>query len=212
MASTRDLTSLALIFPDGKGEFDLLVFFWCPELTARERVRKDGVNYDLWIRDGYIFETEGNVVDYGYIRRFISGYKQLDGTVSFDENCLSKKYAIQSIAFDRWNSSQLVIDLQNDGATLTPFGQGFASMSTPTKEFEKLILTSKVRHFGNPVLRWQVGNVQIKTDPSGNQKPDKDKSSEKIDGIVASIMALGEYMTFNKSDESIYTKQPMRFL
>ena len=120
---------------------------------------------------------------------------------------------MRSIAFDRWNSSQTIIDLQNEGLTFTPFGQGYGSMSAPTKEFEKLVLAGKVEHFGNPVLRWMLASTVVMTDPAGNIKPDKAKSSQKIDGIVASIMGLGEWMTAQAKEESNpYNKRGMRFL
>ena len=120
-------------------------------------------------------------------------------------NELGGKYNIKSIAFDRWNSSQLVINLTDDGAILSPFGQGYASMSAPTKELEKMVLKNEINHLGNPVLRWQMQNVSLRTDPAENIKIDKAKSSEKVDGIVALVMALGEWMTDDTEGESVYS-------
>ena len=107
---------------------------------------------------------------------------------------LGLEYNIQSMAYDRWNASQLVIDLQNEGANMSPFGQGFLSMSAPTKELEKLILGEKIIHDGNPVINWMLSNVALQEDAAGNINPNKAKSTEKIDGLVALIMSLGEYM------------------
>ena len=151
---------------------------------------KDKVPYNQWQKDGYLITTPGDVQDYEFIRAKV--------------NELGGIYNIKSIAFDRWNSSQLVVNLSEDGASLSPFGQGYASMSAPTKELEKLVLKKRLNHFGNPVLRWQMQNVSLRIDPAENIKVDKARSSEKVDGIVALIMALGEFLTDESPGESIY--------
>ena len=189
LASTRDLSALTLIFPMEDGLIHVLPFYWLPELTAQERSQKDKVPYTTWAKQGYINLTDGDVQDYNFIRHTI--------------NELALKYQIKSIAFDRWNSSQLVNNLVEDGATMSPFGQGYASMSAPTKELEKYVLKKKLVHGNNPVLRWQVQNVQLRTDPAGNIKIDKARSSEKVDGVVSLAMALGEYMS-NDTGASVY--------
>ena len=171
-----------LIFPNDDGErFEVLPYFWIPKDNALERSRKDGVDYDLWIQQGLITATEGNVIDYKYIR------KQIQDILT--------DYQIQNLAFDRWGANQLVLDLQDDGCPLEPFGQGFASMSNPTKCLETLLLGKKINHGNNKVLNWMSGNCQTSQDPAGNIKLDKKKSGRgnKIDGIVALVMALGIY-------------------
>ena len=120
--------------------------------------------------------TEGNVIHYDFIEHFIEE--------------LGKKYHIKEIAFDRWGATQMTQDLEGMGFTVVPFGQGYASMSPPTKEFYKLLMEGRIQHGGNPILRWMAGNVVVDTDPAGNIKCTKAKSPEKIDGIVAAIMAL----------------------
>ena len=100
------------------------------------------------------------------------------------------KYNIREIAFDRWGAVQMTQNLENLGFTVVPFGQGFKDMSPPTKELMKLTLEEKIAHGGHPVLRWMMDNIFIRTDPAGNIKADKEKSTEKIDGAVATIMAL----------------------
>lgn len=192
LASTRDLSSFVLIFPI-EDKFIILPFFFCPEETIYTRTMKDKVPYTQWQRDGHLITTPGDVQDYDFIRKKI--------------NELGGKYNIKSIAFDRWNSSQLVINLADDGATLTPFGQGYASMSAPTKELEKLVLKKHLNHLDNPVLRWQMQNVSLRTDPAENIKVDKAKSSEKVDGVVATIMGLGEFLTDESDGESIYNER-----
>jgi phage terminase large subunit-like protein len=176
LASTRDVTALVAVFPDDDGGFDVLPFFWVPEDTMTARVTRDRVPYDQWQSDGQLFTTSGNVCDYDVIREFVRE--------------LADEFDIREIAFDRWGATQLVTQLQGDGATCVPIGQGFASLSAPTKELEKLILSGQVRHGGHPVLRWMAGNVAVEQDPAGNVKPSKKKSTERIDGVVALVMAL----------------------
>jgi phage terminase large subunit-like protein len=117
---------------------------------------------------------------------------------------LSEQYQIREIAYDRWNATQLVRDLEDDGATMVPFGQGFVSMSAPTKELLNLVLSHRVRHGGHPVLRWMADNMVVRKDPAGNLKPDKEKSTEKIDGMVALIMALDRAMRHEGEGSSVY--------
>ena len=98
----------------------------------------------------------------------------------------------------------------NERMECKPFGQGYGSMSAPSKEFEKLVLSGRIEHFGNPVLRLMLASTVIKTDPAGNIEPDKEKSVQKIDGIAASIMALGEWMTAQAAEENDpYSKRRM---
>jgi len=149
-----------------------------------------GVPYDVWAREGLIHTTPGNVTDYDAIRAFIGE--------------LARKYRIEEIAYDRWNASQLVTQLTEDGATLVDMGQGFASMSAPSKELEKLILGRMLRHGGHPVLRWMMSNVAVVQDAAGNIKPAKDKSAEKIDGVVALIMAIARAVVSIEGGPSIY--------
>ena len=178
LSSTTDITSFVLVFPpeDEDDKFVVLPYFWIPEDTLDLRVKRDHVPYDLWERQGYLMTTEGNVVHYGYIEEFI------------DE--LGRRYNIREIAFDRWGAVQMSQNLEGMGFTVVPFGQGFKDMSPPTKELMKLVLEKRVAHGGHPVLRWMMDNVFIRKDPAGNIKPDKEKSTEKIDGAVAMIMAL----------------------
>ena len=191
LASTMDLSSLVLYFPMEEQKDVVLVWFWCPEASAEIRGRKYKLPYDEWIGDGYIKATPGDVQDYEYIRQ--------------DINEIVADYDLQSIAFDRWNSSQLIIQLsQQDGIPMSQFGQGYRSMSAPSKELEKLVLKKEINHLRNPVLRWQCENVQLQTDPAGNIKINKQKSSEKVDGMVALVMALGEMMTDESPGDSIY--------
>ncbi|MBO5700366.1 MAG: terminase large subunit [Bacteroidales bacterium] len=199
LSNVSDITAFVLIFKDDEGRLYLKPYFWIPEDTLKDKIAKENVFYAEWVQKGYVKVTPGNVVDYDYIRA--------------DIDKIADEYNVMSIAYDRWNSSQMVINMQSDGFTMSPFGQGYGSMSAPTKEFEKMVLQGKVEHFGNPVLRWMMSSVAIQRDPAGNIKPDKRKSSQKIDGVVASIMALGEMMTaMADEDSNPYNSRGLRSL
>lgn len=178
LSSTSDITALVLAFPPRSDDekYILLPFFWLPEDTLELRCRRDHVLYDVWQKQGFIQTTEGNVIHYGFIEKFIER--------------LGETYHIREIAYDRWNATQMVQNLEDMGFTMVPFGQGFKDMSPPSKELFKLLMEGNIIHGGNPVLKWMASNVVMRQDPAGNIKPDKEKSVEKIDGIVASIMAL----------------------
>ena len=201
LSSTTDITAFVLVFPptDEDDHYYILPYFWLPEETLDLRVRRDHVPYDLWQRQGFLMTTEGNVVHYGFIENFI------------DE--LGTRFNIREIAFDRWGAVQMSQNLEGLGFTLVQFGQGYRDMSPPTKELMKLTLEQKIAHNGHPVLRWNMDNIFIKRDPAGNIKPDKEKSTEKIDGSVATIMALDRAIRCgNDSGDSIYDERDLLVL
>lgn len=191
LSSTTDITAFVLVFPPRTDEekFIVLPYFWIPDENLKIRVRRDHVPYDIWEKQGYIKTTEGNVVHYGFIESFIED--------------LGTKYNIKEIAFDRWGAVQMVQNLEGMGFTVVPFGQGYKDMSPPSKELMKLTLEKKIAHSGNPVLRWMMDNIFVKTDPAGNIKPDKEKSTERIDGAVALVMALDRAIR-NENRDSVY--------
>lgn len=195
LSSTGDITALVLIFPprDKNEKYVLLPYFWIPEETIPRRVKANSVPYDIWEKQGYIMATEGNVIHYNFIEKFIMD--------------LSEKYHILEIAVDRWNATQMIQNLEGEGFTIVPFGQGFSSMSAPMKEFYRLLMEGRIIHGGNPVLRWMAGNVVIDTDPAGNIKVTKAKSKEKIDGIVAAIMALDRCIRQEGQSGSVYDER-----
>lgn len=198
LASSSDIAAFVLDFPNEAGEEEthtILPFFWIPQDNLVERARKDRVPYDAWQRAGLIRTTPGNVIDYGRIVRDIEE--------------LAEVYNIREIAFDRWGAFQVSQQLEGAGMTMVGFGQGFQSMSGPTKELLRLVLDGKVRHGGNAVLRWMADNVVVSSDPSGNVKPNKQKSREKIDGIVAGIMALDRAMR-HQNTASVYEQRGIR--
>ena len=200
LSATTDITAFVLVFPpeEEADKYSILPFFWIPEDNIELRVRRDHVQYDLWERQGYLMTTEGKVVHYGYIEKFIEE--------------LGTKYNIKEIAFDRWGAVQMVQNLEGLGFTVVPFGQGFKDMSPPSKELMKLTLEEKLAHGGHPVLRWMVDNIFVRTDPAGNIKPDKEKSTEKIDGVVATIMALDRAIRHGGSNGSVYDERGILML
>ena len=191
LSSTSDLTTLVLVFPplDESEPYIILPFFWLPNETLSLRVRRDHVMYDVWEKQGFLKTTEGNVVHYGYIEKFIVE--------------LGERFNIREIGYDRWNASMMVQALEEDGFTMVPFGQGFRDMSAPTKELMRLVLEHRINHGGHPVLRWNMDNAFVRTDPAGNIKIDKEKSTEKVDGAVAMVMALDRAMK-NQNGGSVY--------
>ena len=193
LSSTTDITAFVLVFPpeDEDDKYIVLPYFWIPEETLDLRVRRDHVPYDIWKKQGFLETTEGNVVHYGYIEKFIEK--------------LGEIFNIREIAFDRWGAVQMVQNLEGMGFTVVPFGQGFKDMSPPTKELMKLTLEQKIAHGGHPVLRWMMDNIFIRTDPAGNIKADKEKSTEKIDGVIATIMGLDRAIRCgNDNGASVY--------
>jgi len=194
LSSTSDLTTLVLVFPPENEDepYIVLPFFWLPDETLGLRVRRDHVMYDVWERQDFIQTTEGNVVHYGHIERFIVQ--------------LGERYNIREIAYDRWNATMMVQALEDDGFTMVPFGQGYKDMSPPTKELMRIVLERKLNHGGHPVLRWNMDNAFVRTDPAGNLKIDKEKSTEKVDGAVALVMALDRAMK-NQNGGSVYDER-----
>jgi len=176
LSSSIDIAALVFLFPFGD-LFKVLPFFFIPEDSMYLRSKKDRVPYEVWERQGHVIATEGNVIDYKAIYEKIEEF--------------NKKHHIVEIAYDRWGMTQLSQDLAGAGYTMVPFGQGFASMAAPTRELIKLVLEKKIPHGGNPVLRWMADNMAVEQDAAGNQKPSKKGSRERIDGMVALIMALG---------------------
>lgn len=195
LSSTSDITAFVLVFPPRFEEENYIVlpYFWLPEDTLELRCRRDHVLYDVWERHGYIKTTEGNVVHYGFIEKFIED--------------LSEIYHIKEIAYDRWNATQMVQNLEGMGLTMVPFGQGYKDMSPPSKELYKLMMEGKIQHGGHPVLKWMGQNVVMRQDPAGNIKPDKEKSVEKIDGIVALIMGLDRCIRHQTDEGSVYDER-----
>ena len=195
LSSTTDITAFVLVFPPNErfDKYIILPFFWIPEDTIDLRVRRDHVPYDTWQKQGVINCTEGNVIYYKYIEKFI------------DE--LGDRYHIKEIAFDRWGAEQMVQDLTEMGFTVVRFGQGYKDMSPPTKELMRMVLALEIAHPNHPVLNWMMDNVVVTKDPAENIKIDKAKSSEKVDGPVAMVMALSRAIAGGGTSASVYDER-----
>lgn len=179
LSTKLDITALVLAFPpiaEGDDAWPLVCRFYVPQENVMLRVRRDRVPYDAWIRDGWLLATPGNVIDYAFIQR--------------DLLALAAKYSLQEVAFDPWNATQLANDLMGEGIQMVETRQGYKTMSEPSKEFQAMIAAKRIRHGGHPVLRWHVSNVAVRMDPNENIAPNKEASAERIDGAVATIMAL----------------------
>lgn len=195
LSSSTDVTAFVLVFPPRTEEekYIVLPYYWIPEDTIELRVRRDHVPYDEWLGRDEVKATEGNVIHYAYIEKFIEE--------------LGTRYNIREIAFDRWGAVQMTQNLEGMGFTVVPFGQGFRDMSPPTKELMKLVLEQKIAHGGNVPLRWMMDNVYVKTDSAGNIKMDKEKSTERIDGAVALVMALDRAIRNTGNLDSVYNER-----
>jgi phage terminase large subunit-like protein len=177
LSTTTDLSCFAMVFKRDTAGYDVLLRFWVPQENAARREKRDRVTYLQWIREGHITATPGNSIDYDYIRR--------------DINELGKRFDIREIAADRWNATQIIGQLEGDGFNIFAFGQGFKDMSPAAKEFERAIVAGEIAAGSNPVMRWMVSNASIEIDAASNIKPSKRKSTERIDGIVSTVMGIG---------------------
>ena len=192
LSSSVDLSAFALLFPPGDGldRWTTILRFFMPKENVDEKARKDGVPYDMWIRAGLIVSTPGNVIDYAFIREEVRNAAQL--------------YDLRQLAYDPWGAVKLISELQDDldpqrdKDVLVECRQGYKSLSPPTKELMNLVLARKLNHGNNPVLRWCADNVVVEKDPAENIKPTKAKAKNRIDGIVALIMALSRGMVHHE--------------
>jgi len=137
------------------------------------------VPYETWEREGYIETTPGAATNYKYVVRSLAD--------------IAARYDVRAIAFDRWRIEDLRREMDAEGIEIpmVEFIQGFKSFSPAIDELERLVADGRLVHDGNPVLNWNIGNTVIETDAAGNRKPTKVRSREKIDGLVALVMALG---------------------
>ena len=227
LSSTTDITALALVFPPSRidpdatqrliarmddigdegapdedippsstrpeDEWIVVWRFYMPADNIRDRAEADRASYDLWAKQGHVTLTPGNVVDYDYIRR--------------DINEWSEKVNIRQIAIDRWGATHMSTLLMKDGFDVQGFGQGFASMTAPSKFLEWLVYSGSLAHGGNPVSDWMSQNVVVTEDEARNIKPVKSKSTGRIDGIVALIMAIGLAISQTEETSSPYEER-----
>lgn len=191
LSSKIDMTAFVLLFPpdDINKKWIVLPRFWVPEDKVRERYETDKVPYPEWVQEGYLLTTPGNVIDYDFIEHEII--------------TLRDRYDIQEIGYDPWNAMQTAVNLEDEGLTMVETRQGYKTMSPAMKEIEQLTMGKKLKHSGHPVLRWNVGNVQVKMDENENIRPVKGKGTERIDGLVALINAMARAM-LHEDTTSVY--------
>ncbi len=180
LASVEDVTAFSLAFPSPDGSYDALWRFWLPEDRLPALSKRTAGESDVWVREGWLRTTPGNVVDNDEIVRQIVA----DGS----------RFQLKTVAFDRWGATDVTRRLMDDGLDCVPTGQGYQSMTGPLKEMLRLVKQQRLRHGGNPVMRWMVDNLAVDIDSAANVKPAKDKASDKIDGVPALAMALRECM------------------
>jgi len=201
LAAVEDVTAFVMVFPMDDGSIKVVPKMFVSEAAVERRRTQTGGSYDTFVKDNELIVTEGNSTDYAVIERVVKECAEL--------------YDLQSIAFDRWNSNSLVANLTDAGIEMDPFGQGFISMTAPIKNAEILIKKKLLHHGGNGMLRWMAANVVTKKDDAENIKFSKSKAGDKIDGIIAMIMALGEMITMEGKDVtgvSTYESQGIRLL
>ncbi len=201
LSSNTDISCWLMLFPpEAEDEpYWVLPRFFIPEDNIEARVKRDRVPYDAWQRAGLLVATPGNVIDYDFI------------VAQIDQD--AHGYDVAEIGFDRWGATKIQTTLMNVGGAdwVVPIGQGFASMSPPMKELEKLILGGQLGHGGHPILAWMADNLVAVADPAGNLKPDKANSREKIDGMVALIMSV-DRATREGGGESMYEHEGLLIL
>ena len=214
LARVEDLVALAMVWQgEERGTVDLRVLFWMPEEGVQEKAEKWRLpQLRQWIDEGWIKTTPGFAIDTAFLRQAISGVTTDDmGRLSKrrDLASVAERYEVQELAFDRWRATDLVIHQlgEVDGLPLAEHGQGYASMSAPSKEFEKRVMNGTIRHDGNPAMDWMIGHCVVDMDPAENIKPNKQKSRHKIDGIVAAVMAVGRLTAARPQPKSVYGRR-----
>lgn len=179
LSRTADLTAYGLVFPPTEADpyYGVLAHSFLPNSDLRNKELKDGVPYFTWGKQGYIQFIDGRIIDPDVIVDKIRESRDL--------------YDLQAVAYDPWDSKEVVRALNDEGLTMLEFRQGYRSLSLPTKKLLEVIIGEKLRYNSNPVLTWNISNLKVDMDPAGNCKPNKSKSKEKIDMAVALVMALG---------------------
>lgn len=200
LAATEDVCSFCLVFPRDNGDMKVLVWNFVSSAAVERRRGKTGASYDAFVTKGDLIVTDGNSTDYNYI------YKKVT-------EC-AEMFDLQSTAFDRFNSSSLVQRFMEAGLDMDPYGQGYVSMTPPIREMEIMVKRKQLHHGGHSMLRWMASNIQVKMDEAMNIKFNKSRSGDKIDGMVALAMAVGEWMTCNRQGDgsSVYEDQGLRVL
>jgi phage terminase large subunit-like protein len=197
LSSKLDLTALVLAFELGAGALELVCRFWLPQARLDEYARQEQTrHFTDWARQGWLAATPGNVVDYAFVREEVLQ--------------LARRHQLEELGYDPWGSTQLALQLQEDGINVVEIHQSYKTLSEPSKDLEARVVDGKVRHAGNPVLRYCVSNAVVTSDPVGNIKPDKARASGRIDGVVAAVMALSRLICAPKPGTNVYEARGIR--
>lgn len=204
LSSTTDLSALVWFFPvqDGLDVPAVLVRAYKPADLVKEHAKRDRLPYERWIKEGALYETPGNVVDYGFIER-----KILDDATKFRiayYGAHKREQHEGGLAIDRFNATGTAVRLEQEGIPVVLFGQGFVSLSAPSKELERLVMANGFHHGGHPLLRRHAQAVAVVTDDAENIKPTKAKSNGRIDLIAALVNALGIANAAPAEQKSVY--------
>jgi phage terminase large subunit-like protein len=199
LSSKIDISSLALLFPGINGDPPvLLTWHWIPEESMREREEQDRVPYALWVAEGYVEATPGNVIDYEHIKTRI------------DE--LARMFDFRELGYDPWSATQIAIQLRDQGLEMVEIPQRYSTLSEPSKAFEAMVTGRRLRQDGNRVMRWMVDCASVTQDNADNirpAKPDRRKTSKRIDGVAATVNALFCWLRHD-GDRSVYEERGLR--
>jgi phage terminase large subunit-like protein len=195
LSTTTDLTALALVYPDGDG-IALRCFAWCPEIGIEKKAHEDNAQYLQWVKDGWLTATPGNIVDYRFVEETLLK--------------LSANTLWSEIGYDRAKAADVCIRLADAGLPMIEVPQGPVNMTAPVNRFEDFVKAKRIRHDGNPLLRWAIGNARIKDASGGLRRIIKAHSRSRIDPVVATLMALSRSMTGNVPQPSVYAKRGLR--
>jgi phage terminase large subunit-like protein len=200
LSTKWDLTCFGLLFPPTpeRESFIFKAKYYCPEEGATFRAKKDGVPYLDWAKDKHLYLTEGNVTDFN--------------AVQLDIQEAMQNYSVQKVYYDPWQSTQFASELAADGVPMEQFRQTVVNYNEPIREMEALISKGQIWHGGDPVLRWMAGNITLKTNHTGLIMFDKDKSQEKIDGMVVLAMCYAAYMDSKKGQRPFDAESVISFI
>lgn len=203
LANTRDINALVLLFPFDDGRYVLKPFFWAPKEAMNDRAERDRKDVCYWIERGEIEGTQGNTAD-------------VDGRLPRAIIEALEPYRVMKLVYDPWGPAEAVrqkmVALGFPEHLIESLRQSTQNLAGPTKEFERLVFDRKIVHNGNPVLRWMMSNVAVREDAGGNIRPDKGKCADKIDGIMAAIMALTACIWLESAGPSVYEERGVLLL
>ena len=202
LARVEDVSSLAIIFDRGTEGLYVKTYHWLPKATVDKYVAKNADHIYSRIEEfDNFFVTEGDAADHMAVRDFITGVSVANGKEVRNVDALWNKYNVKALAYDPWGAQTLAMLMSQDGLECVPVTQTFKNLSEPTSYFHRALILGDLKHEPCEVMDWMIRNVQLDSDSSGNTKPSKSKSADKIDGVAASINALGDWLMSQGQEE-----------